>query len=438
MSRLPRPAPDDPAALDAVAALEAMRAGRLSSEALVRACLDRIAARDETVRAWSHLDAEAALSAARAADRKTPAGLLHGLPVGVKDVIRTADLPTRMNSPHHQADGPTQDAAAVEILRHHGAIVLGKLDTVEFAVNGRRAATRNPHDPSRTPGGSSSGSGAAVADFQVPLALGTQTGGSVIRPAAFCGVPAMKPTWGSVPTEGMRACSVSLDTIGWYGRSVRDLALLWRAFHWQATVPAPPQIAGLRIGLCLSPVADILQPPALAALAMAVEALRKAGAEVIPVELPEPDGARLSEAHKTVMQGEMRPAFLNEALRFPDLYPEMRGIVTAPMPGDFLDALDFAAAMRPRADALFAPFDAVLTPSAPDVAPVGPEDTGSAVCNRIWTLLHLPVVHLPLPHGPGLLPAGVSLIAPRGRDAALLDMAVALETLFVSCLPRGA
>ncbi|MBN9888259.1 amidase [Salipiger abyssi] len=438
MTGLPRPASGDLAALDAIAAADEIRAGRLTSEALVQACLDRIAVRDEAVRAWTHLDPEAALAAARAADRSAPQGLLHGVPVGIKDVIRTADMPTGMNSPHHQSDGPTQDAAAVEILRHHGAIVLGKLDTVEFAVNGRRAATRNPHDPAHTPGGSSSGSGAAVADFQVPLALGTQTGGSVIRPAAFCGVPAMKPSWGSVPTEGMRSCSASLDTLGWYGRSVRDLALLWRAFQWQAALPVAPEIAGLRIGLCLSPVADLLQPPALAALAMAAEALRGAGAEVIPVELPEPEGARLSEAHKTVMQGEMRATFLNEALRFPDLYPELRGIVTAPMQDDFLDALDFAAAMRPRTDALFAPFDAVLTPSAPDVAPIGPENTGGALCNRIWTLLHLPVIHLPLPHGPGLLPAGVSLIAPRGRDAALLNTATALEGLFATCPPRGA
>src|SRR5690606_10726183 len=159
-----------------------------------------------------------------------PPGPLHGLPVGVKDIIATAEMPTSFNSPHFQGHWPNIDAAAVAILRSAGAVMLGKNDTVEFAVNGRRAATTNPHDASRTPGGSSSGSAAAVADGQVPVSLGTQTGGSVIRPASYCGVYAIKPTWNLVSHEGFKVCAASFDTLGWFARSAEDLDLIAEVF----------------------------------------------------------------------------------------------------------------------------------------------------------------------------------------------------------------
>src|ERR1044072_2622952 len=210
--------------------------GGLSSEDVVRACLARIAERDPSVKAFAHVGADAALAAARDADKKVllrdgTLGPIHGVPFAVKDVIETADMPTEYNSLFYQGFRPAEDAAAVSILRSAGAILLGKTETIEFAAQGRHPVTRNPHDFTRTPGGSSSGSAAAVAARMVgarmvPLTLGTQTGGSIIRPPSFCGVFGMKPTYGTVSPEGAKLFSVSLDTIGWYAHSLDDIALL--------------------------------------------------------------------------------------------------------------------------------------------------------------------------------------------------------------------
>jgi Asp-tRNA(Asn)/Glu-tRNA(Gln) amidotransferase A subunit family amidase len=205
----------EPWQLTAAAAAARLREGRLTAEALVRSCLERIAEREAVVKAWTFLDPRQAIAAAREVDKAQTMGALHGLPVGVKDMIETADMPTTYNSPIYQGHRPGRDAACVGIARGEGAVILGKTDTVEFAAAGRRALTRNPHDAARTPGGSSSGSAAAVADGMVPLAFGTQTGGSTIRPASFCGIYGMKPTHGVVNTEGAKRYSHTLDTIGW-------------------------------------------------------------------------------------------------------------------------------------------------------------------------------------------------------------------------------
>ncbi len=221
----------EPCFLTAAEAAAQIRDGRLTSETLIRSCIARIEARDPQVKAWLHLDKAKAIAAAREVDKHPVKGPLHGLPFGVKDMIDTADMPTTYNSPVFQGQRPARDAACVGVARLSGAVILGKTDTVEFAAGGRRAATRNPKNLAHTPGGSSSGSGAAVGDRQVPLAFGTQTGGSHIRPASFNGIYGLKPTWGSVSREGAKQYSNMLDTIGWYGRSVADLSLVASAFR---------------------------------------------------------------------------------------------------------------------------------------------------------------------------------------------------------------
>src|SRR5258705_4282061 len=214
----------EPCFLTAADAAVRIREKTLTSETLVRSCLERIAARDAEVRAWTHIDPAYAIAQARELDKRPPMGPLHGLPFGVKDMIDTADMPTTYNSPLYQGHRPAKDAGCVAVVRQCGAVILGKTDTVEFAAGGRKALTRNPHNLAHTPGGSSSGSGAAVASYMTPLAFGTQTGGSHIRPASFNGAYGLKPTWGAVTREGAKLPSALSATIGWCGASAAEPA----------------------------------------------------------------------------------------------------------------------------------------------------------------------------------------------------------------------
>ncbi len=425
-----------PERLTACKAVQAIKDGQLTAETLAKACLDRIERRDPEIRAWTHVDRDLVLGQARARDAQAERGPLHGVPIGVKDVIFTRDMPTTYNSPHFDGFFPKLDAASVSVLRAAGAIIIGKNDTVEFAVNGRRAQTRNPHDTNRTPGGSSSGSAAAVADFHVPLAIGTQTGGSVIRPASYCGVYAMKPTWNAVPHEGFKVCAASMDTLGWYGRSVDDLELLCDVFELHDDeCPSLDTLDGASIAVCHSPVWDQALPETRGALTRCVELLRAAGARIFDLELDERFD-RLAAAHKTIMQSEMRSAFLAEKARFGDrLYPELQqilrndaGLTRAVQ----LRAYDLVAQCRARFDALASRFAAVLTPSTAGVAPQGLDDTGAATFNRIWTLLHTPCINLPGFVGPSKLPVGLTLTGPRFSDRGL----VATAKLVAGLMPR--
>lgn len=290
-----------------------IRAGTLTSEGLVRACLNQAAARDETIKAWSYLDPGQAIRQARESDKTPYCGPLHGIPVAVKDMIDTVDMPTQHNSNLFVGHRPNQDAACVTTLRAAGAVIMGKTDTTEFAAAGRSAATRNPHDPMRAPGGSSSGSAAAVADNQVPVALGTQTGGSTIRPASFCGIYALKPTWGAVSSEGAKLYSATLDTVSWFTRTVEDLDLLADVFaiHDDAP-PRPVVLQGLRIGVCRSPAWTEVEPASRDALQAASDALQGAGAVVTPLDLPS-GFDRLGPMQKVIMYSEGRAAFLSLA-----------------------------------------------------------------------------------------------------------------------------
>jgi Asp-tRNA(Asn)/Glu-tRNA(Gln) amidotransferase A subunit family amidase len=424
----------DPSRLTAAEALRRMAEGALTSEALVRACLDRIAEREPDIRAWAWLEPHRAIAEAREIDtrrRQDPraVGPLAGLPVGIKDVIDAADYPTQHNSALYRGHRPGRDAACVAILRAAGAVVLGKTETVEFASHGRHAVTANPRDPSRTPGGSSSGSAAAVADFMVPLALGTQTGGSVIRPGAYCGAFAFKPTHGLVSLEGVKLFSHTLDTLGWYGRSAEDLALLAHVFDVVLDpVPAPPPIAGLRIGLCRTPYWDKAEPATREALAVAAGRLAKSGARIVEAELP--DGFERLEAFKdTLMRAEGGVAFRNLDRAYPGrLSSGLKAHVDNREARTALGAaLDGAARLRPAFDAYAGEFDAILTPSVTGEAPpLSLKTTGSAIFNGLWTLLHAPCVNLPGLDGPSGVPVGIQLVAPRWADAKLL---AATETI---------
>ena len=345
-------------------------------------------------------------------------------------MIDTGDMPTEYNSPLYRGHRPARDAACVSILRSAGLVVLGKVTTVEFASLGRNAPTRNPLNPDRTPGGSSSGSGAAVADRMVPLALGTQTGGSLIRPASFCGLFGMKPSYGLIVTEGIKVYSQSLDTIGYMARSAEDLkrtSLVLGAVD----EPSPPvALAGLRLAICRTPHWAEAAPETCEAIDRAAERLAAAGAMV--AEAPEPPAFHgLTEAQDRIMHWEGRGAYRAEYLAHPQgLHPAFRDEVenakgrTIPQINEAYDhmargRIDFAAA--------FDGFDAWLTPAVIGEAPAGLESTGEALFNRMWTALHCPCIAIPAHRGPNGLPVGVQIVSPRLSDARLLAVAEAIS-----------
>ena len=400
--------------------------GRVTAEAIVRAHLDRIDRRDSDVLAWAHLAREPALERARVLDRGPRQGLLHGIPFGVKDIIDSYDQPTGYGSPIYKANRPIADAATVALARDAGAILLGKTVTTEFA-NRTPGPTRNPHNPAHTPGGSSSGSAAGVADFQIVLGTGTQTGGSVIRPGAFCGVVAFKPTYGHFPPAGMKANTEWLDTIGAYARSIDDIALFRSAlmaipYRPVRKIDTPPRIA-----VCYTPHRDELQPEGIAAIQDAAAALAKAGAKVREMEMPPPiDVMRAGQRTLSAFEGPRAAA--DEARRFYDLLsPSFQEDKIAA--GNQIDYATWVAARklgetgRANVDALFEDIDVILTAPAPGEAPIGLERTGNATFNLLWTYLWMPCITLPFSRGPTGLPVGIQLVGRQHEDATLLDIA---------------
>jgi amidase len=422
-----------PNELTATQALAAMRKGELTVEALAEACLARVAERDDAVRGWAYLDPQAVLEKARALDAAPVKGPLHGIPLAVKDVILTEDMPTEHGSPLFKGSFPRIDASCVKTLRAAGALIFGKTDTTEFASVTRRGTARHPLDATRTPGGSSSGSAAVVADFQATLGLGTQTAGSTIRPGSFCGIYAMKPTWGAINREGLKMLAMSLDTLGLYARSADDLDLLADVFALEDRAPPPPfTLKGAHIAACRSPAWDKTEPATRDAFERAIALLREAGAEVVPLDLP-PAFDAMPEHQATVMAAEAAVTFLSELRAQGELLHDdvlahatnRRGVTRTAL----LAALDAAAACRPAFDEIASRYDAVLTPSARGEAPQG-ETTGDAAVNAMWTLLHVPVVGVPGFKGPNGMPVGLSLTSPRYTDRRLLNVAKAVGHLF--------
>ena len=399
--------------------------GDLTAEAVTRDCLARIAAREETVHAWASLDPEGALRQAQACDRNPVKGPLAGVPIGVKDVIDTADLPTEMGSPIYRGHRPAADAACVAQVRAAGAIILGKTVTAEFAGM-TPGATTNPHDPTHTPGGSSSGSGAAVADFMVPAAFGTQTGGSVLRPAAYCGTVGYKPSFGTVNRAGVKPAAESLDTVGLLTRSIEDAELIAAVLTGRTAAPKPPLATPPRIGLCRTALWPIAEAATRDAVEQAAARLADAGAEVSEVTLPE-DFAALSEAREVINCYERARAMAYEWQHHRDLISDRlsaaieRGFVT---PADaHVAALQRAEGCRARLGTVFAAVDVLLTPCVLGEAPSGLAATGDHRFQGLWTLLHVPTMTLPTHRGPQGLPVGIQLVAPLYADTRLFAAA---------------
>ncbi|KAI9372842.1 amidase signature domain-containing protein [Aspergillus egyptiacus] len=427
----------DPYKLTATQALRLIREGTLTVESYARSLLSRIEARDSAVQAWAYLDPEYVLKQAKELD-KIPLesrGPLHGVAVGVKDVIYTKDMPTEHNSPLYKSSQVPVDAASIAILRAAGALIFGKTTTTEFAATTAGPATRNPHNPARTPGGSSSGSGAAVGDYQVPLALGTQTGGSTIRPGSFNGIYALKPTWGAISREGQKVYSLILDTIGFYARAVEDLELLAEVFELRddEAGKALEGVKGMKFGLVKTVVWPAAEEGTISAMSAAKELLQKHGAIVEEIDLPrEFDNA--PDWHAKIMAAAGRASFLSEYRvdkgQIHELLIDHVENAAGYSRKQQLEAFDGIAMLRPRIDEIADRYAALITPSVPGEASLISEGTGSAAFNCMWTALHTPVVNVPGFKGENGLPVGVSLVAARCRDQHLLAVAKEVGKIF--------
>ena len=435
-----------PASLAATEAAKRIREGLLTSEELVSACLERIRATEPAVQAWTFLDEEHALAQARAADERKrsgePIGPLHGIPVGIKDIIDTADMPTENGTVLHKGRMPRSDAAVVASLRAAGAVIMGKTVTTECAYF-TPGKTRNPHNPEHTPGGSSSGSAASVAAHMVPLALGSQTAGSVIRPASFCGVYGMKPTHGLIPRTGVLQLSRALDHIGLFARSIDDLALLAEELtgYDERDPDTRPRARVPFRKICgeeppIAPLLAFIKTPHWAradaetkeAYAELVESL---GDRVEEVELF-PSAREAWDWQRTIMEAEMavnlEPLWSAGKEK---LSERLRGLMER---GRETRAFDYQRALRSvpavveSFDELFMErYDAILTPPALGSAPKGLGATGDPAFCVLWTLLGMPAVTLPLMQGANGLPLGVQLVGRRNFDARLLRTARWLE-----------
>ncbi|MGE0627914.1 MAG: amidase [Hyphomicrobiaceae bacterium] len=419
--------------LNTLSASEAARgiaAGAFTSEALVGACLKQIEEREPAVRAWAFIDPGYALRQARELDREFmengPRGPLHGVPVGIKDVIDTADMPTQMGSSIYDGHRPKADAACVAMMRRAGAVILGKTVTCELAGVAPRE-TMNPLDPQRTPGGSSSGSGAAVADFHVPVAFGTQTGGSVLRPASFCGVIGYKPTYNLINRAGLKFAAEGVDTIGFIGRTVEDMALVADACVARPHAAVGKRATPPRIGLCRTFLWDEkAQPETKAAVDQAARRAERAGASVIPFELPA-EFTKLTGVRDTVNNYERAMGLAWEWDHHRDqLSPQMARTVEQGLAAGhagYVAAVQHADHCRRALDEVIARFDILLAPAVNGEAPLGLDYAGDPAFQALWTLLHVPTMTLPLARGPHGMPVGVQLVAGRHADRKLLDVA---------------
>jgi Asp-tRNA(Asn)/Glu-tRNA(Gln) amidotransferase A subunit family amidase len=412
--------------LTATEIVAAIARGDATCEAVVRSCLDRIAAKEREVQAWQYRDAERVLSYARSLDKNGVRGPMHGVPVGVKDIIDTADMPTEYGSPIYRNHRPSGDAACVALSRKAGAVVVGKTVTSEFA-NLHPGKTRNPLDATRTPGGSSSGSAAAVAASMVPLALGTQTTGSTTRPASFCGVFGYRPTWGDWRTRGVMESSGSFDTLGIFARSVEDIAL-----YRDVLIGVEPQVVSdtppPRIGFCRTHVWPRIEATTRTRLEEAAERLARAGATVVELDLPREFEA-LEDAHRTIsgfemarnltweihnhwneISEELRESRLKDGLaRTYDQYVAMRNVVNH---------------CRKLLLHVFEAHDVILAPAAAGEAPIGLNHvTAHPWIYMIWTTLHVPSLSVPVFRGPNGFPIGAQVIAKHHEDRRLFAAA---------------
>ncbi|KAF5974626.1 amidase [Fusarium coicis] len=416
--------------------LENIRSGNFTVEKYASSLLERIKERDDDVRAWAYLDPKAVLDQARKLDQtpKDQRGPLHGLPVGIKDIILTKDMPTEHGSTIYKNDHPVIDAGSVMILRQAGCLIFGKTTTTEFAASFTGPATRNAHSTTHTPGGSSAGSAAAVADFQIPLALGSQTVGSIVRPAAFNGIYGFKPTWGAITREGQKFCAPTVDTIGFFSRSISDFEILSDVFALHDDEKSTfEDIKGSKFAVYRTSKWDFAGEGTIAAMDKAVELLKAHGAEVEELDLGT-DFGQVIDWHLTLVRLEGATSLWPEYYQDKDkLDPVLaKGVQEKHKISrkTQLDAYDGLAALRPRFDELADKYAAVLVPSVFDEAPEGLGNTGSPIFAATWTALHTPVVNIPGFRGKSNLPVGVSLVSARLRDRHLLKVSEAVGQIF--------
>lgn len=431
--------------MGASAARAALDDGVLTSSELVEACLARIDELEPSIGAWAHIDRDTALRQAQAADeyRRSglPLGLLHGLPIGIKDIIDTADYPTEHGTVLHRGRRPTRDATLVSLLKEAGAIILGKTVSTEMAVYAP-GKTRNPHNLEHTPGGSSSGSAAAVSAAMVALSIGTQTNGSVIRPASYCGVYGFKPSFGRISRHGVLEQSPPLDSVGMFARDLDDLAMLadvlmrFDAQDPAMTPIAPPCItrtlgeevpARPRFAFVRSPVWDQVEQvtrDALRELIDTTNELQPGSMDL--VDLPN-FFAELHEDHRKVMEGDLARSFADEYARgkaqLSDVLRQMIERGQQVSDGDYRDSVARMQDYNAFLAQLFEDYDAIVTPSTPGPAPAGIDATGSPAMNTIWTFCGVPALNLPLLQDPQGLPIGVQLVGAKQDDARLFRSA---------------
>ena len=428
--------------LSASEAARLIREGVITSEQLVEACLARVREVDEQVQAWTFLDPDYALAQARAADawrsEGRATGPLHGVPVGIKDIFDTADMPTENGSVLYSGRTPSRDATAVSMLRAAGAVIMGKTVTTEFAYFSP-GKTRNPHNPEHTPGGSSSGSAAAVAAGMVPLALGSQTNGSTIRPAAYCGVIGFKPTYGMISRQGILTLSRTLDHVGLFARTIEDIALLAEQLvgYDERDLDTRPRA---RIPFVAVAAEEPPLPPMLAFVKTPywehadedtkegfAELIEQLGEQVEEIELL-PSAIDAWELHRTIMEAEMAANLEREWDKGRDRLSEQLRVLLER--GRSVRAIDYQRALSRIAPIhesfveLFEQrYDVILTPAATGAAPRGLSSTGDPVFCTLWTLCGMPAISLPLLQSANELPLGVQLVGPRNGDARLLRTA---------------
>lgn len=404
-----------------------MARGQITSVALVESCLAQVERREAEVQAWAHLDSTAVIAQALACDRAPHRSPIHGIPAGFKDIIDTVDMPTEYGSPIYRGHRPRWDAACVATWRAAGGIVMGKTQTVEFAYGGSPTVTRNPRNLTHTPGGSSSGSAAAVADCMIPVALGTQTGGSLIRPAAYCGVVGFKPTFNVVPLAGVRRVADSLDTVGLIARTVPDVALASAILIGETTLQFDAATERKwRIGFCQGPFWEHLDATSASALERLACKLSSGGAKVEEAVLP--GGIELAwKAQETISLYEAYRAFAFERAQFPTLLSarlQERLAKGAQCTFDeYLSTRSAIIELQVALHDMYSRYDVLLSPSATGEAPEGLSHTGDAIFNTGWTALHLPVVTVPIGNGANGLPIGAQIIGPFGGDARTLEFA---------------
>ncbi len=424
--------------LSATQALEKIRAGEINSEELVKACLGRIDQVDADIEAWAHLNPEFAIDQARRLDTLRqaggPVGPLHGIPVGVKDICDTESLPTENGTILDSGRQPEEDSRVVRLLKEAGAVIMGKTVTTELAVFGP-GKTKNPHNAAHTPGGSSSGSAAAVAANMVPLAIGSQTNGSMLRPASYCGVIGFKPTHGLIPRTGVLSQSPPLDTIGTYARTLEDIALLTESLiasdpgdkytraralpALRNTVREDPPMTPV-VAFAKTPMWDQAGPETKEAFAEIVEVL---GDDCSDLPLSEPFD-HLVDMHRHIMYADLAKSFAGYFERGREKLTdtlcsmiEEGQKVTAVQYNTAVDGQDL---LNRGLNSIFDHYDIIITPAATGEAPEGLESTGSPVFNTLATYCGVPAISLPLMEGPNGLPLGVQVIGPRGDDARLL------------------